>query len=165
MEEKKPLKYFGYAIVLEEVPDEISLAFNISGCMHRCEGCHSQYLWEYKGEYLKIDLQNIISKYGGLISCVCFLGGDQNVQELYDLCKIVKSNKLKTCIYSGENSIDIFKPLIKSELLDYLKIGEYNNKLGPLNNRNTNQKMYKIDKNTIVDITYLFQKYYINDNG
>ena len=72
MEQKKPLKYLGYAVVCTEVPDEISIAFNISGCEHRCDDCHSKYLWEYKGEYLKDGLINIISKYIGFITCLCF---------------------------------------------------------------------------------------------
>ena len=158
MEQKKSLKYLGYAIVCEEVPDEISIAFNISGCEHKCEGCHSKYLWEYKGEYIKDDLMKIISKYIGLVTCICFLGGDQNIEELFDLCKIVKDVGLKTCIYSGEESTDIFSELINHNLLDYLKVGKYEVSRGGLNTVGTNQVMYKIENKSFTDITYRFQK-------
>lgn len=160
MEAMKPLKYLGYAVVCEEVPDEISLAFNISGCEHRCKGCHSTYLWNYDGNYLKNDLIKVISKYDGLISCVCFLGGDQNIEELTELCKIVKQMKLKTCIYSGEDSKELFADMINNALIDYLKIGKYDETRGPLNDVNTNQRMYEIihDGNGLKDITYKFQK-------
>ena len=53
----KKLKYNGYSIVMQEVPNEVSLAINISGCPHKCEGCHSKYLWEYDGEYLIDDIE------------------------------------------------------------------------------------------------------------
>ena len=161
MEEMKnllPLKYIGYAVVCEEVPDEISIAFNISGCQHRCPDCHSKYLWEYNGEYLKNDLQKIISNYDGLITCVCFLGGDQNINELSELCMIAKENNLKTCIYSGEDYVGSFNDLINNNLIDYLKIGKYISICGSLNSPNTNQKMYLIENKILKDITYRFQK-------
>lgn len=157
-----PLKYLGYTIVCEEVPNEISLAFNISGCPYKCEGCHSKYLWEYNGRYLKEDILKILSQYEKLITCVCFMGGDQNITELSFLCNIVKNMfKLKTCIYSGSKTIDKFLDMIDDGLLDYLKLGPYIQSLGGLNNPNTNQTMYKIDDiNNINDITYMFQKKY-----
>lgn len=156
MEANKPLKYLGYAIVFEEVPDEISIAFNISGCEHRCEGCHSKYLWDYSGKYIKDDLENIIKKYEGLITCVCFLGGDQNIDELIELCLAVKKLNLKTCVYSGENSANKFMRLINNDLLDYLKIGEYMSKYGGLKSKHTNQKMYSITNKIMFDITDRF---------
>ena len=158
MQEKKPLKYLGYAIVCEEVPDEISLAFNISGCEYRCEGCHSKYLWNYDGNYLSDDIDGLLRKYNGLITCVCFLGGDQNIDELTELCKITKDNNLKTCIYSGADSVILFSDLISNNLLDYLKIGRFIAESGGLNNVNTNQVMYKNDNGTLEDITYRFRK-------
>ena len=83
------LKYLGYSIVFQEVPDEVTLAINISGCPHKCEGCHSKYLWEYEGNYISDDLVKLIEKYKGLITCVCFMGGDQNQKELTDLLILV----------------------------------------------------------------------------
>lgn len=158
MEPKKPLKYLGYAIVCEEVPDEISIAFNISGCEHRCAGCHSKYLWAYDGEILHENIKEIIKKYDGLVSCVCFLGGDQNIDELSELCRTVKSFGLKTCIYSGEDSSMKFSDMISINLIDYLKIGKYDSEYGPLNSPKTNQRMYKIVDGVFEDITYKFQK-------
>lgn len=154
-----PLRYQGYAIVLEEVPDEITLAFNISGCPHHCDGCHSQHLWEYKGNLLNDDLEPIIEQYKDYISCVCFMGGDQNIEELEKSCLLVKKKfHLKTCIYSGKDTIDIFQNIIYSNILDYLKIGKYIEEKGGLNQITTNQKMYKIEVNRIWDITAKFQK-------
>lgn len=156
---KLPLKYQGYAIVLQEVPDEITLAFNISGCTHHCDGCHSPNLWEYEGEELIKDLNNVIEKYNDYISCVCFMGGDQNIEELKKACLIVKNQySLKTCIYSGSNTINIFQDMIHKNLLDYLKIGQYKKEKGGLNKPTTNQRMYKIEGDNLWDITSKFQK-------
>ena len=70
------LKYDGYSIVLQEVPDEISLAFSITGCPWRCEGCHSKNLWEDTGRVLDDDIYGIIDEHRDEISCVLFMGGD-----------------------------------------------------------------------------------------
>ena len=154
-----PLRYQGYAVVLEEVPDEISLAFNISGCPHRCEGCHSQHLWKYEGILLSKDIESVIDRYKDYISCVCFMGGDQNINELEELCRLIKIKyQLKICIYSGEDTIEKFKSLINNGLLNYLKIGRYNKTLGGLDCKNTNQKIYKIKDKQMQNITYKFQK-------
>lgn len=144
---------------MEEVPDEITLAFNISGCPHHCDGCHSQNLWQYKGDILSEDIDSIIQQYKDYITCVCFMGGDQNMDELYLLCRNIKNiyNK-KVCIYSGEDTLDKFKGLILCEYLDYIKIGRYNKNLGGLNCKTTNQKMYEIRNNGLWDITWKFQR-------
>lgn len=150
----KPLKYIGYAIVFQEVPNEIALAINISGCPHACEGCHSEYLWEYDGEYLKDNIDSLMYKYCDYITCVCFMGGDQNINELYELCKHVKSvYSLKTCIYSGLDSIDVFNDFIKDRMVDYLKIGSYKKELGGLDSETTNQRIYIVDDGCLINIT------------
>ena len=38
------LKYVNTGIVFQEIPDEVTLAINISNCPCRCPGCHSRYL-------------------------------------------------------------------------------------------------------------------------
>ena len=43
------LKYVNTDIVFQEIPDEVTLAVNISNCPCRCPGCHSEYLWEDVG--------------------------------------------------------------------------------------------------------------------
>ena len=50
------LKCCSYDVVCQEIPDEITLAVNISGCPNRCPGCHSPWLWEDEGEALTEDL-------------------------------------------------------------------------------------------------------------
>ena len=40
------LKYVNSSVVFQEIPDEVTLAINISNCPCHCPGCHSKYLWE-----------------------------------------------------------------------------------------------------------------------
>lgn len=131
---------------MQEVPNEISLAINISDCPYRCRGCHSQYLWEYHGEYLVDNIETLLEKYDGLITCVCFMGGDWNKNDLLYSLNSAKKKELKTCLYTGKNSIDeIDKKII--EKLDYIKVGNYVEELGGLNSRCTNQRMFDLKNN------------------
>ena len=152
------LKYLSTAIVFQEVPDEISLAINISGCPHQCEGCHSQYLWEYKGNYVSDDIELLIEKYDGYITCVCFMGGDQNLDELNELCRTVHDYGLKCCVYSGSDDLSIFDV----PYFDYIKIGSYQSDRGGLDSPDTNQRMFRRERECFgrffTDITHYFQK-------
>lgn len=157
----RPLKYIGYSIVFQEVPNEISLVFNISDCPYRCTGCHSKYLWEYNGSILKDNIYILIEKNINIITCVCLFGGDQNMNELYEILLNVRNKyNLKTCLYSGSDDISIFDDVLP--LLNYIKIGKYNSELGGLDSELSNQRMYFIENGKIIDdITYKFKKEYI----
>ena len=152
------LKYLNYDIVFQEVPNEISLAINITGCPHQCPNCHSQFLWDDVGEVLEDDIQNILSKYVGLITCVCFMGGDHNIHNLIEQLHISKEFGLKTCLYSGANDISIISSAIP--FLDYIKIGSFVNELGGLNSESTNQRFYRNDNGILCDITNIFWRKY-----
>ena len=142
----KKLKYNGYSIVMQEVPNEVSLAINISGCPHKCEGCHSKYLWKYDGEYLIDDIEKLLNQYSGLITCVCFMGGDQNQDDLLYCINMANKKELKTCLYTGVDDINIINKEI-IEVLDYIKIGRYIEKYGGLDKNTTNQKFFDLKNN------------------
>ena len=149
------LKYANYYIGYQEVPNEITLCINISGCPHKCEGCHSQYLWEYKGNYISDDIEALQDKYKGMITCICFMGGDQNLEELAELLfKTKHIYNLKTCVYSGNDDIYIFDDVLQH--LDYLKIGGFNLDLGGLDKQKTNQRFYRINNCEPEEITNVF---------
>lgn len=141
------------SIVFLEIPDQISLAINISGCPHRCPDCHSPYLREDIGECLTISsINDIINTHKG-ITCVLFMGGDRDKQCLITLASYVKSKGLLTGWYSGEDTLDIS---LYKYYFDYIKVGSYKKELGPLNADTTNQRLYRINGDCIEDITYRF---------
>lgn len=156
------LKYVDAKVVFAEIPDEITLAINISGCSVRCPDCHSKYLWEDIGESLNRDsLYTLINNNKG-ITCVAFMGGDSDVDYMQTLFYSVKSKypNLKVAWYSG---VDRLLTNVDTEYLDYIKVGPYIKDSGPLNNHNTNQRMYKVHRTNegstlLINITNKFWK-------
>lgn len=153
------LKYISTDIVFQEVPDEVSIAISITGCPNHCPDCHSKYLWEDTGDELNEDaVDDIVSKYRDDITCVCFMGGDRDKHEVYRLAKHVKEKypELKTAWYSGAREIDNDFPW---KDFDYVKVGPYIQRHGPLDSADTNQYMLKrVNGTTWEDITYVFYR-------
>ncbi len=138
------LKIYSYDIVCQEVPGELTLALNISGCPNRCPGCHSPWLWDDAGEEMTEELMmGLIGKYENAITCVCFMGGDAEPGEIEAMAGWVKEKypDLKTAWYSGKE-----KPPqgFRTEVLDYIKLGPYIEALGGLKSPTTNQAIYRI---------------------
>lgn len=158
------LKVANTEVVMIEVPDEISLALNLSHCPNFCKGCHSEYLLKDIGIELTHDYLDSLIKDNAGISCISFMGGDRNPLEVLDLCKYVKNaHDLKTCWYSGKQELpDSVKQ--NSHLLlnlDYLKLGPWIESKGPLSSVGTNQIFYKLyhegDVTRFEDITHRFR--------
>lgn len=149
------MKYTEAQIVFEEVPDEITLAINISNCPIHCEGCHSKHLWEDIGtELTDKELERLIEANKG-ITCVAIMGGNSNEIRVYELLKIIHDHNLKTCWYSGRNSLF---PSMK-EVLNYIKFGPYIKNLGGLDSPTSNQRFFRITENgEYEDLTYKFRK-------
>ena len=143
------LKIQNKEIGFQEVPNYTSLCLSIGGCPYHCDGCHSPWLWEDKGELLLSVIDRILDKYKKLIECVCFMGGDQEEEELQILLRKTKEEGLKTCLYTGRNELSSFKHETLL-LLDWIKIGEYNKELGGLLSPTTNQKFFRLENGGVV---------------
>ena len=143
------LRFDNYSIVLQEIPNEISLCFTITGCKLACEGCHSQHLWDSNhGQHLTIEIyEELLKKYRYTITCILYMGGEWHEQQLLNLIKIAHQNSLKVGLYTGlnEKQINKYHPVIVQNL-DYIKTGKWISKLGGLNKKTTNQKL--VDLNT-----------------
>ena len=155
------LKYVDTKIVFQEIPDEITLAINISNCPCHCEGCHSPYLAEDIGEPLDLQhLTNLIDNNRG-ITCICIMGGDANPSEVDDIAQDIKEYypELKVGWYSGRQELS---KDIDLENFDFVKLGPYIEELGPLNSKTTNQVLLEIEvvqgKVFTKDITAKFWK-------
>ena len=161
------LKYTTTEVTFREIPDEITLCINISGCPIHCPDCHSKELWQDIGEILYPDtLLRLIEENKG-ITCVCFMGGDSDINELIKLTTLIKNTygeDLAVAWYSGQNKI--------YNIFDYVKIGSYKKECGSLDVPTTNQRLFKSNFNEInndlfwcwEDITYKFWRNDTNSN-
>lgn len=155
------LKYVNYDIVFQEFPDEITMAVNLSLCPNLCKGCHSARLRDDIGEELTEErLFALIDSYKGEITCVGLMGGDNDPATVLQLLSRVRAHyhgTIKTGWYSGRTWQPAPEQLAAS--LSYLKLGPYIPDLGPLNSKDTNQRMYRVLSNgDTEDITYRFWK-------
>jgi anaerobic ribonucleoside-triphosphate reductase activating protein len=152
------LRYYNYDIVFQEIPNEITLAINITNCPNRCKGCHSPHLQEDIGYELNEELLiSILDKYATAITCFCFMGGDANPHRVAEMADFVRghSPQVKTAWYSGCS--DLPKNFTK-ESFQYIKLGGYEEQLGNLRNQTSNQQLFEIQKNgAMKDISYLFR--------
>ena len=157
------LKVASYDIVFQEIPGEVTLALNLSNCPCHCPGCHSPHLAEDIGEVLDEELlDGLIERYKGLITCVCFMGGDAEPAEVARLAAHVNNCQLKTAWYSGRpadpRDLGSLGHLGSLGTLDYVKFGPYIKSLGGLKSEKTNQRLYKREGEKWEDITSVFWK-------
>ena len=142
------LKVASYDVVFQEIPGEVTLALNLSNCPCHCPGCHSPHLAEDIGEPLTEELLDaLMNQYKGLITCVAFMGGDAEPEEVKRLAKHIET--LKTAWYSGRMNMP-------DEGFDYVKLGGYVESLGGLKSPTTNQRLYKRVGDSWEDITASF---------
>lgn len=159
------LKYTDTQVTFAEVPDEITLCINISNCPCHCKGCHSAYLAEGIGKPLvgMILREDIIERNRG-ITCVAFMGGDNDPEAINSLANYIKTwpglEHLKVAWYSGRQELSRSIDLMN---FDFIKLGPYDEDKGPLNKRTTNQRFYEVfhfstGRCELIDITHKFWK-------
>ena len=137
------LKYVNTGVVFQEIPDEVTLAINISNCPCHCPGCHSHYLWDDIGMPLDI-------------TCLSFMGGDADPVGVNQLAQYIHETypQFKVAWYSGR--LRVSSAVNKADF-DYLKVGPYIQHLGPLKSPTTNQRLYRQrEDGSFEDITYRF---------
>lgn len=162
------IKYVDTKVVFQEIPDETTLAINISNCPCHCKGCHSSYLAEDIGTPLDEDslVELLLDNKG--ITCIAFMGGDSDPEYINWLASIMRDMNdsepgnwadVKIAWYSGRESLP---KSINLNNFDYIKLGPYIEEKGPLSSRTTNQVMLQIDnsygKPITKDITSRFWK-------
>ena len=160
------LKYVDTDIVFQEIPDEVTLAINISNCPCKCKNCHSAYLADDIGDYLDWEaIDDLINKNKG-ITCVAFMGGDSDPRGINTRAEAIKNvfPELKVAWYSGRQELS---PDIRLKNFNFIKLGPYIEELGGLKSTKTNQRLYEvvmtreIDENgdpvyALEDITFNF---------
>lgn len=151
------LKYVETDVVFEEIPNEVTLAINISGCPCRCPDCHSKHLWSDVGSNLSYNtIDRLIEENKG-ITCICFMGGDGDASSVNALAEHIKFfyGDINVGWYSGREEVSQW---VKLKNFDYIKLGHFDKKYGPLNRKGTNQRLYRIMNEEMIDITDIFWK-------
>lgn len=119
----------------------------ITGCPLKCNGCHSEDLQDRSiGEELTPGvLRTAIEKHRGFLTCVLFLGGEWEPDNLIVLLRIAQEEYgLKTALYTGRERVS--NKMMK--YLDYIKVGRFIERLGGLEERTTNQRLIEIKTDT-----------------
>ena len=155
------LRFVETQIVFKEIPDQITLAINISNCPCHCVGCHSPHLSENIGVILNtVTLDTLIAANKG-ITCIAFMGGDACPKEINRLAKYVRDNTdLLVAWYSGKEELS---PDIELKNFNFIKLGPYKEECGPLDDKNTNQRMYSVEALREYDANTGEQLYGLND--
>ena len=153
------VRYHNFDVVFAEIPDETTLAINITGCPNRCPGCHSPHLQRDAGRPLDDEeLRALLGRYGESVTCVCFMGGDTSPHEIARLARLVRQEQaaLRTAWYSGRADLP---EGFDAAAFDYVKLGPWVERLGPLTAPTTNQRLYRrSDDGTLHDITERFRR-------
>ena len=129
------------SIVMEEIPDRVTLAVDISNCQGNCIGCHSPFLKEDVGEELtRASVDRLFAENFG-VDCFLFLGEGNDPEALLDLAAYIRERyHVALALYSGRKEVE---PALYA-CFDYVKVGPYIAKYGPLNERTTNQRLYRV---------------------
>ena len=149
------LKFYNYDIVFQEIPDEVTLAVNLTGCPVHCPGCHSPHLWEDTGDPLdEAALQRMYADYEGEVTCIALMGGDADPASVERLCAWIKESLgLRSSWWSGRTALP---EGIDLGHFDYIKTGPYIAEVGGLKSPKTNQRLYHVVDGALEDITFRF---------
>ena len=130
------------SVVLEEIPDRVSLAVDISNCRGNCVGCHSPFLKLDIGEELTPAIVDALIADNFGVNCFLFLGEGRDPEALLALAAHIRSAHpaMEIALYSGREEVE---PAIW-DAFDYVKVGPYRPECGPLNERTTNQRLYHV---------------------
>lgn len=141
-----------FQVVMQEVPGEISIGFQIATCRQKCEGCSYKYLEKFGKRDLTLpEYEKILADNKGLATCVVFMGGEEE-DDLPLFLERARSYGFKTCMYTGMKAIGDVDVRITSRL-DYIKTGRWEGK--SLRDPDTNQRFYSLPDGK--DITAKFR--------
>lgn len=153
------VKYHNFDVVFAEIPDEVTLAINLTGCPNRCPGCHSPHLSADGGRPLDDgELLALLAHYGRSVTCLCFMGGDAEPQEVARLAGVARQAfpGLRVGWYSGR---DRLPEGVEPQVFDYIKLGRWIEERGPLSAPATNQRLYRVARDgTLTDMTQRFRR-------
>lgn len=132
-----------YGTTLQEIPNEISLYFNLGKCACHCKGCHSMHLWDTNmiTPMKNVDeVLDIVRKYQDDVTAVVFMGGNRNGMDFEEFAeRILKPVSLvkPVGIYMGAWTAE--EVFIAAQYCRWIKVGTFLKELGGLESPCTNQ--------------------------
>lgn len=134
-------------ITLTEIPNRISVFFEIGNCTCHCDGCHSPELWDTNYTRPNMTVQEIVDyvdeQYKLGANAVVLMGGMNNKdvsKDVFTLLLLELSTR-QVGIYVGSDDLE-WLPLLP---VRWIKAGGYEKDKGGLDSPTTNQRFYEYD--------------------
>ena len=86
------------SVVMEEIPDRVTLAVEISNCRGNCAGCHSPFLKQDIGLELTPEIITALVGDNFGVNCFLFLGEGQDPEALLRLARHVHTLGLQAAV-------------------------------------------------------------------
>ncbi|MBM6701110.1 4Fe-4S cluster-binding domain-containing protein [Megasphaera elsdenii] len=135
-------------ITLTEIPNRISVFFEIGNCTCHCDGCHSPELWDTNYTRPNMTVQEMIDyvheQYKLGANAVVIMGGWNNEEvsrSALILLLLDLSCEFQVGIYVGDDYLGCLPRLP----IKWIKSGRYEKDKGGLDSPTTNQKFYEFN--------------------
>lgn len=132
-------------ITLTEIPNRISVFFEIGNCTCHCDGCHSPELWDTNYTQPNMTAQEMIDyireQYKLGANAVVLMGGWNNegvYKDLFALLLLRLSTRFHVGVYVGDDDLGVLPRLP----IKWIKAGRYEKDKGGLDSPTTNQRFY-----------------------
>ena len=161
---------YSTGVTMNEVPDHIAFYIEMGNCKRKCKGCHSPHLWNTVDNPMSIEELEFLA-YDAInkgANAIVLMGGTTNDIPYPHLVRLIdKLSKIApVCLYSGSDDYKQDMLIAITTKLTWLKTGSYQEELGGLSSKTSNQKFYRkvyIDYPndfkllTLIDETYRFR--------
>lgn len=97
-------------------------------------------------------IDRLLARYSG-VTCVGLMGGDGDLQAVEQMAAYIHTLGLHVAWYTGRTTLPDGWHL---EHFDYIKIGPYIKALGGLKSPKTNQRLYRVEKGQLLNVTERF---------
>lgn len=109
------------------IPNCKTLSVELCGCKHACPNCKNRARQAEDGQPLNERLDTIMSVFEKVVDVVCFVGGEDDSQDLQSVCEYVHKKGLKTALSTAYSETSMINRQLMN-VLDYILIGRCDSK-------------------------------------
>ena len=161
---------YSTGVTMNEVPDHLAFYIEMGNCKKKCKGCHSPHLWNTVDNPMSIEELEFLA-YDAInkgANAIVLMGGTTNDIPYPHLVRLIDklSQIAPVCLYSGSDDYKQDMLIAITTQLTWLKTGNYQEELGGLSSKTSNQKFYRkvyidypndVKLLTLIDETYRFR--------